>query len=411
MLVQLACIPRTQAQDDTEQIGPAMRLGFVLPEGQKRISVPFEVHNNLIVITVLLNNALPLKFILDTGVRTTVLTEKSLTDLLNLTYSRIITIPGVGGEKLVDAYVANNVTLNINGLIGRGHSVLVLERDLLQLKNYLGVSVHGILGYELFSRFIVEINYDRKQVTFHKPESYRKRKSFDALPLMIEDTKPYYYLDITIRGGKTYRGKFMLDTGASHSLMIDERSSSELYIPDPHLRSNLGRGLGGDIMGEIARVDHAAIEQYEFDDVITTFPDAESYMIDFDTNYRNGTIGGGMMSRFKITFDFISSTLYIKKGNKFGKSFEFNLSGIIVRASGIGLEDFMVAAVRDGSAAARAGIEIGDQILVINGQNAQDLELNNVVGILNSKKGKRISMLLMRNGQKISKRFRLERLI
>ena len=124
MLVQLSCFQRTQAQNDTEQIGPAMRLGFVLPEGQKRISVPFEVHNNLIVITVLLNNALPLKFILDTGVRTTVLTEKSLTDLLNLTYSRIITIPGAGGERLVDAYVANNVTLNINGLIGRGHSML-----------------------------------------------------------------------------------------------------------------------------------------------------------------------------------------------------------------------------------------------------------------------------------------------
>ena len=295
VLISLVSTGNSQAQIESEPISPTMRLGFVLPEGQKKLAVPFEIHNNLIVIKVLLNNALPLKFILDTGVRTTVLTEKSLTDLLNLTYSRIITIPGAGGEKLVDAYVANNVMININGLIGRGHSMLVLEKDLLQLKNYLGVSVHGVLGYELFSRFIVDINYDRKTVTFHEPESYRKRKRYEAYPLIIEDTKPYYYVDIGIRGGKTYRGKFMLDTGASHSIMIDERSSSELYIPDPHIRSNLGRGLGGDVMGEIARIDRAAIEHYEFEDVITTFPDEESYMIDFDSNYRNGTIGGGLM--------------------------------------------------------------------------------------------------------------------
>ena len=48
----------------------AQNLGFSLPEGKRRIQIPFEIHNNLIVVPVVLNHALPLKFIVDTGVRT-----------------------------------------------------------------------------------------------------------------------------------------------------------------------------------------------------------------------------------------------------------------------------------------------------------------------------------------------------
>jgi len=386
-------------QTDSPVLKPRL-LGFALPEGQKKLSVPFELHNNLIVLRVVLNNSLPLKFILDTGVRTTVLTEKSFTDLLNLTYSRVITIPGAGGEKLVDAYVANNVTIDINGLIGHGHAMLVLEKDLLQLKNYLGVNVHGVLGYELFSRFIIEINYSRQMVIFHE------------LSLIIEDTKPYYHLNFKIRDqDQLYKGKFMLDTGASHAFMINKESDSLLYVPEPSLFSNLGRGLGGDIVGDVGRVSYISWDRFEFNDVITTFPDQETYLIDFDRNYRNGTVGGGMMSRFRIIFDYIHGKLYLKKGGKFKTSFEFNLSGIIVRASGIGLDEFIVAAVRENSAAEKADIQIGDEILVLNGQSVENLNLNGVVGILNSKTNKRMSVWLKRDGRKIQRRFRLERLI
>src|SRR5690606_9730440 len=132
-------------------------LGFSLANGQTKVQIPIEIYNNLIVVPVVLNHALPLRFILDTGVRTAILTEKSFSDILNLAYSRKYTISGPGGEKLVDAYVTNNVSLDMPGVVGRGHALLVLEDDYLELRNYLGTDVHGIIGYELFSRFIVKI--------------------------------------------------------------------------------------------------------------------------------------------------------------------------------------------------------------------------------------------------------------
>ena len=129
----------------------AQNLGFSLKKDQKKVQIPFELYNNLIVIPVVLNGTLPLRFVLDTGVRTTILTEKAYSDILNLVYTKKISIAGAGGMRIVEAFVTGNVSLDIPpGVIGRGHVMLVLAEDYLQLRNYLGTNVHGIVGYELF---------------------------------------------------------------------------------------------------------------------------------------------------------------------------------------------------------------------------------------------------------------------
>jgi len=60
----------------------AQVLGFSLPAGKTKVQFPIEVYNNLVVVPIILNNQLPLKFILDTGVRTSILTEKAYSDIL-----------------------------------------------------------------------------------------------------------------------------------------------------------------------------------------------------------------------------------------------------------------------------------------------------------------------------------------
>ncbi len=388
-----------------------IKLGFVLPEGVHKLSVPFELNNNLIVIKVLLNNAIPLKFILDTGIRTTVLTEKTFTDLLNLTYSRKITIPGVGGEKLIDAYVTNNVTLEISGMIGRGHALIVLEKDLLQLKNYLGTNVHGILGYELFSRFIVEINYNSKIVSFYDPSYFKKRARFKSYDLEIVDTKPYIEANFNLNDSIVHQGNFMIDTGASHSFLIDKNSDLSLYIPQPTIYSHLGRGLGGELFGYISRINNVTIGSFVFDEVITTFPDSSSYEISSAAGDRNGTIGGGLLTRFVVIFDYIHEKLYLRKGRAYHKPFEYNLSGLVVKATGLRLDRYQIVEVREGSSAEKSGVIVGDQILIVNGQYTKKMTLNQVLGIINVKANKNIRMIVLRKGIRTKLSFKLERQI
>src|SRR5690606_9815621 len=106
-------------------------LGFAIEGGKKKVQIPFELHNNLIVVPLLLNGMLPLRFIVDTGVQTAILTDKAFTDILDLPYSRKYTISGPGGQKIVNAYVTHNVALHLPGLKGEGHAMLVLEQDYL----------------------------------------------------------------------------------------------------------------------------------------------------------------------------------------------------------------------------------------------------------------------------------------
>ena len=192
---------------------PAFNLGFKLLGGQSKTTIPFEIHNNLIVVPVVLDGRIPLKFILDTGVRTAILTERTISDLLNLQYSRKKTIYGLGGEKIVDAYIANNVTIELPGIRGAGHALFVLEEDFLQLRNFLGVNVHGILGYELFSRFVIEVHYSKRQLVIRDPATFKPKRGYKRIPIQVEDTKPYVVANVGLEEGMPLNLKLMIDTG------------------------------------------------------------------------------------------------------------------------------------------------------------------------------------------------------
>lgn len=380
-------------------------LGFTLAEGQKKVQIPIQIHNNLIVVPVVLNDALPLRFVVDTGVRTAILTQKSFSDILQLPYSRKYSISGPGGEKMIDAYVTNNVSLRLPGLNGKGHALLVLEEDYLELRNYLGVDVHGILGYELFSRFIVQIDYAKKIMTLYAPDRFHPRKRFQSLPIRVEDTKPYVVAPLVMADNTTLSAKLLIDTGASHGLMLDTQSDERIVAPTKTVSSTIGRGLGGAIIGKVGRIQSLQLGNISIPNVLANFPDANSYMDTLKSTavFRNGSIGGEVLTRFTVVFDYPREQFFIKKNGDFKKPFYFNLSGITVRAIGGKLDVFEIIEVQSQSAGERAGIQLGDRILAINNFDAEVLHLNNINSLLNSKPGKKVRLELLRNGQRIQK--------
>lgn len=388
----------------------AQTLGFSLEEGQRKVQIPIEINNNLVIVPVILNDALPLKFILDTGVRTAILTQKTFSDILNLAYSRKYTISGPGGEKLVDAYVTNNVTLELPGVRGRGHALLVLEQDYLELRNYLGTDVHGILGYELFSRFIIEVDYEKKILTLMMPDKFRKKRKFQTVPIQIEDTKPYVTTPIVLEDGTVINARLLMDSGASHGLMLETASDPRIRVPSTVVSSVIGRGLGGEIIGKVGRIKSISLGTYKLNNVIANFPDPNSYIdsIKVGSIFRHGAVGGEIMSRFTIIFNFPKEEMYLKKNPAFKKGFHYNLSGITVKAKGARLNVFEVTEIRSKSAGDKAGLLAGDIILSINGISTQNLDLNLLNGFFNSKPGKRIRLEISRKGERMRKDFDLE---
>lgn len=384
-------------------------LGFSLADGKKKVQIPIEIYNNLIVVPVVLNGALPLKFILDTGVRTAILTEKTFSDILNLSYSRKYTISGPGGEQVIDAYITNNVSLELPGVTGRGHALLVLGEDYLELRNYLGTDVHGILGYELFSRFIIEIDYDKRVLTLSVPTRFKKKGKYQSIPIKIEDTKPYVTTSVVLGDGTQLTAKLLVDSGASHGLMLEPTSDPRITVPDSTVSSIIGRGLGGEITGKVGRIRSLKLGTYEIDNVIANFPDPNSYFdsLKLGATARNGAIGGEVLSRFTVIFNFPKEEMYLKKNSSFKKKFHYNLSGLTIKAKGSRLNVFEITEVRRKSVADHAGILAGDLIVSVNGVSAKTLDLNTINGFFNHKPGKKIHLIVDRKGQPVRMSFQL----
>jgi predicted aspartyl protease len=391
--------------------GYAQTIGFDITGGKNKISFPFESYNNLIVVPVILNHRMPLRFILDTGVRTSILTDRTFSDILNISYDRKIPLVGADGDRQIVAYVANGISLKLPGVVGQGQALLVLEEDYLQLKNYLGTEVHGILGYEIFSRFIVEIDYENHMLTLHEPYSYKPKRKRSVIPLEVQDTKPYIHTNFRLEDGTTIAAKLMLDTGASHSLLLDMESHSGLKLPKTVVRTNLGRGLGGDIDGYIGRIKNIEFGRFNFDDVIVSWPDKGSFAEILRKTGRQGTVGGGLMSRFTVVIDYFNGNLYYRKNQNFNNEFEYNMSGIDVKATGQKLNHYIVSRIREDSPATKVDMQIGDEIIAINSHLTADLSLGEVTTFFRLKEGRRLRLELLRGKQKIVRKIRLERVI
>lgn len=387
-----------------------IQFGFTMPEGVNKVEMPFTEVNNLVVIPVVLNNFLKLNFILDTGVETPILTEKAYANFIGVEYSREVIISGPGLIDSIRALVGNKVNFKLPGNItGYNLNLLVLQDDYLKLSEKMGMEVHGIIGFDIFQKFVVEINYDEKKLTLYRPSKYRPKKNFKSIPLDIRQSKPYVHSWINQnRVGDTIN--LMIDSGASHALLLD-LEQIDIHLPNRTVNTQLGTGLGGDISGQLGRIDSFRINEYEFKDIIVSIPDADAYGQLIKRGSRQGTLGGEVLSRLHPIFDYTNEKLFISKSRNYRDRFEYDMSGLSLSCRGAFLDSIYVHHVREGSPSDLAGIQAGDVIISINGHIASYHPMTTFIALLKKKPNIKMRIKLLRGDEKIKKVFRLKRAI
>ncbi|WP_424962511.1 PDZ domain-containing protein [Ekhidna sp.] len=386
-------------------------FGFKMPESTRKIEIPFDQHNNLIIIPITINRFLTLKFILDTGVESAILTEKLYADILDVNYVREITIDGPGLVDSVEAYIANQVTFGLpGGVIGHNMNMLVLKEDYLKLSENIGDDVHGIIGYDIFSRFVVDINYDDNILTLYNPQRFKKSRRAVEVPIEIRGSKPF--LNATIKqDNKKTSLDIMIDTGASHAALIDYNFLDGIDLPEKTIETRLGRGIAGEIPGQVGRMDSVTINCFDFSEMLVSAPYEGAYNKLIKRGARIGTFGGELLNRFNVTFDYANEKLYLKKGEKYKEPFEYDMSGMALNAVGKNLDTLKVISIDKDSPAYNADIRRGDIIHSINGKSLRYHSLSDIYNLLQSRDGRKIKVKLFRDGEKKKVKFRLKRVI
>ncbi len=381
------------------ELSAQSHIGFVTPKHYRAKRIPIQVVNNLVIIPVELNNGIKMNFLLDSGVKTSILFDHELAVLFEESTKRPVQVQGLGPDEPINATLVFNVTLKVGECSGDYINMIILPENSFNLTEHLGMPVHGVIGFELFERFAVEIDYVQQYVKLHPPGKFRAGRPYQKLEIEIVNEKPVIETECVMENADTLRLRLLADTGASIGMTIDQFSDERISVPKHNLPNvYLGTGLSGELFGDIARVEHLQLKKFELHSVVAAFPDRKSipHLLESASN-KHGLIGGEIWRRFRVIFDYQNKLLYLKKNRRFRQAFEYNKSGMLVKARGPNLQTFVIASIDEDSPAEQAGLEVNDIIIGMSGYHYESMNLAQIHGLLNETPGgRKLSITILR---------------
>lgn len=390
---------------------------FIFVKKKKKVSIPFKMINNLMIIPLKINNSDTLNFILDTGVSKTIMTNLYFEGSIQLNQARDVKLSGLGGGDPIPAIISSENQIALGGAVGNDQEIYVLLEDIFFLSSSMGIQVHGLIGFSIFNNFIVEIDYPSKVITLYPPEKYkRKKKKGERFPISLERSKPYieaviFQQDSSSTSTIETDVKLLIDTGASHALSLYDYKDQRILLPSKSFRSYLGRGLNGDIFGEIGRLPSFTLGSFQFEDLVVSYPDEDDVAIAMKLSDRSGSLGSEILRRFNVVIDYHNKEIILSKNKTYKSRFVYNMSGIDVATPIPGINYYKVSQVRKDSPAHKAGIKRGDDIISVNGTTVDLLTLGDLVKLFHGKPNRKLRLRVLRNGQSIKFEIELKELI
>ncbi len=430
--------------------------GFKLPMGKNSDKIRFEVANNLIILPVILNGV-ELSFILDTGVGSTIIFSIDNKESLELKNASKIYLRGLGDDEPVEAIKSLDNELKIGDAISTNHTVFLVFDESINFSPRMGFPIHGIIGYDFFKDFILDINYTKKVIRIHDPKYYTYKKCDKCYETRLDfgenKKRPLVSAKYRANNDKLIDLRLLLDSGSGSSLWLFESQNKGITIPDKSFEDFLGKGFNGDIYGRRTKIKDLYIGDYRLKEVTTAFPDS-IYIQGISLDKREGSLGGNVLRRFNLIIDYPNEKISFRKNSFFDKPFNYNMSGLTIQHVGfnavlpddpskvnvvnsateknrvyLGLNrvvnektlrlsnnfilrpKYEISDVRPNSPADLTGLKKGDILLEVNGKAAYHYKLSQINDLFYFEEGKRIRMKINRLGVELKFTFFLKKVM
>ncbi len=348
----------------------------------KKVTIPFRMVRNMVVIKLKINDKGPFNFIMDTGVGLMVITDPELIDSVSIPGKRIIKLAGCGEGEAYDAYVTSPLKIEIPGLTSYNVAAAILKEDHFGLSNYAGMPIHGLLGFEFFSDLAVKVDFSDSTLTVYRPKDERLYSKGEKIPITIENHKPYLEANVHLPDGTVKKSKLVIDLGAGHPLSLDNMADSK-ELAKKFIPANLGVGFNGPVVGFISRINEIELGKYKIKNLISSFPEDDSLKKKF-MEKRDGNLGVGLLKKFVVVFDYYNKAIYLKPGPNYHEPFEHDMSGLEYYAAGDGFSRVIISRVEPGSAGDAIGLEKDDEIVSINFKPTATMSLEQIDDLFKS---------------------------
>jgi hypothetical protein len=323
------------------------------PAGVTRIA--FDLFNNHIYVDGAIDGK-PARFLVDTGG----------TNLLTPAAAKKFGIAGEGklsargaGDEAVDMAMAHAKSVRVGDAVLDAPVFYIM--DLGDLPKVEGAMVDGLVGYEMFRRFGVTIDYTAHTLTLAEPKKFAPPAAASMLPFELAQRIPI--IDGELDGVPL---RISIDTGSRASLtLLSPFVRAHDLVTSYHAapESVVGWGVGGATLGRPARFGQLKLGDLVIEgiagDLFTGNKGAFA-----DTNV-GGNLGGGVLHRFTVAFDYGAKHMYLAPNADFGKADAFDRSGLWLLGDG---DKLQIVSVAPDSAALRAGLQENDRIRTIDGE-------------------------------------------
>jgi hypothetical protein len=340
--------------------------------------VPFEIASNKPWVQVRVNGSAPQWFILDTGCRGTSVIARACAQRLHLRLGdETEASVGAGQGVKVGFTTTPDVVLDVAGDAFEAPSLGVFPFD--HVEPYEGRAIDGLLGQDFMRRHVVEIDYARRVLRLHDPESYVASGSSTPIPITFHDGLAVAEARMTPPGRAPIPCQVVIDTGVRTSVvwyhpfvLAHDLVASQSRV----ITGTIGGGAGGETTGDIGRLASLEIGALTIPRPPVVFSRDTSGV--FAESSEDGIVGGELLRRCKVTFDYPHQRLYLEPYRGEFSELEYDMSGMFLIAAGPDFRHVTVQSVADGTPAAEAGLAKGDEIVAIDGHSTAGRTLDDV---------------------------------
>ena len=334
---------------------PPPKPDFTFPAGGADVRLPIAIDGGQIVVRVRIDGKGPFRMLLDSGSSNMLVPDLARTLKLGPDAGKNVAAGGLGAVRAG--------RLDVGGVvIANPAFVLVDPKTLLRRADGID-DVVGVIGFEVFKRMPISVDFARAQLVLHDPARFKSAGKGAAVPLVFHGMTPRVTGRLDGIGGV-----FDIGTGAHEILtlatvFVTAHDLVRLYGAKQSVLA--GSGPDGTVRGLLARAG-----EFELGGIVLAKPVvilgtvAASGESGTDAA---GSIGSGMLRMFRPTFDYAHGVVYLAPAVVMADSAYFDRAGLKLERVPAG---FVVVDVVAGGPAEAAGVKIDDVVTAINGRAA-----------------------------------------